>query len=455
MLGALSCASRADGPDTADRAVVSFAVRPESPVLEPGARERFSVTPEEPVLWGIAESASHRSEHSAVYPLEVSDNGRYVVDQRGRPWRVQADAGWLLSAVATPAQVDEYLTARRAQGFNSFYLAAMVHPGGYDAAPGAPNNAAGDPPFSSPGDFSTAGTTLASERYWAWIDSIVEKAAMHGMVVMFAYTYLGYEGGDQGWYGEVLDQPSRRSLVEWGRWLGDRYKDSPNIIWLGLGDYSPPRGSEGAGRARAIAEGIKGAGATQLFMAEPSPPDEIPGEVPGFGPVVDLNSFYGHGVEGDGAVYETADRAWALKPPKPAWMQEGTYEYENNTGQYSGEPWETRRSRFWSVLAGGTAGDGFGSRDVWQVMDLPASLLTPGADYSRFAFDLFDSLPWWELRPSGTASGFAGTKLVTSGQGEWGGTTTSRRPSRTTTIGSSRTSPLPTATPGRLTSTCR
>jgi hypothetical protein len=413
-LAALSCGSGADAPD------VSYAISPPSVAVEPGATEQLAVAPEVPVRWGIAESGPDRTGRDAVFPLQVSDDGRYLVDARGRPWRVQADAAWLMSAAATPEQVEEYLATRRAQGFNSFYLSAMVHPGGYDAVEHAPENHAGDPPLASPGDFSTAGATPASERYWAWIDWIIEKAAEHGMAVMLAYTYLGYEGGDQGWYAEVLDQPDRRALFEWGRWLGDRYRNSPNVLWLGLGDYTPPEGSAGAARVRAIADGIRAAGATQLFMAEPSGPDQIPGDVPGFGAMVDMNSFYGYGPDGAGAVYVTSDRSWRSTPPRPAWMQEGTYEHEDNTGHFSGEPWETRRARYWSVLAGGTAGDGFGSRDVWQMTDLPDSLSTPGAAYSTYAFDLFDSLPWWELRPSGTDPGFAGATLITSGQGTWG-----------------------------------
>ena len=155
-------------------------------------------------------------------------------------------------------------------------------------------------------------------------------------------------------------------------------------------------------------------------MAEPSPPDHIPGEHPDLGPVVDQNSFYGYGPHGVGTVYETADRAWRLTPAKPAWMQEGTYEYEDNTGHFAREPWETRRGRFWSVLAGGTAGDGFGSKQVWQWTDIPRSLATPGAAYSTYAFELFDTLPWWQLRPSGTDAGFAGADLITAGEGTWG-----------------------------------
>jgi hypothetical protein len=398
----------------------SPAIGPATPRIDLGGSEQFSVSGDEPVIWGLAESEMGTEPRQPEYPLAVSANGRYLVDRQGQPWRVQSDAAWLMSASSTPEEVERYLATRRAQGFNSFYLMAMVHQGGYAAAPTAPNNVRGDPPFAAPGRFSTAGASVASERYWAGIDAIIDRAAAHGMVVMLAYTYLGFGGGDQGWYEEVLAQPSRQDLFEWGRWLGSRYRGRPNLIWFGLGDFTPPEGSEGASRVRAIADGIRAAGATQLFMAEPSSPDGIPSDVRDFAEVVDQNSFYGYGPGGQGAVYQTADRAWRLAPARPAWMQEGTYEYEDNTGAFTRQPWETRRGRFWSVLAGGTAGDGFGSRDVWQWQRLPESLNTPGAADAGHAFDLFASLPWWQLLPSGTDPGFAGTELVGSGGGTWG-----------------------------------
>ncbi len=400
---------------------------PAAPTVVPAATSnagpgvtQFSVVDQGPVTWGISEKGAADQQTAAAYPLAVAPNGRYLVDQAGRPWRVQADAAWVMSVEGTSEQVDEYLTTRKAQGFNSFYLMAMVRQGAYSAAPNAPNDKAGDPPFATPGDFSTAGASPESERYWQWIDSIVAKAADHGMVVMLAYTYLGNGGGHEGWYQDVLGQRDQQTLFDWGKWVGGRYRDAPNVIWFGLGDYTPPAGSEGAARVRAIADGIKAAGARQLFMAEASGPDGIPGEVDGFGPIVDQNSFYGYGPSFEGDVYLTADRAYRFSPPKPAWMEEGTYEFENNTGKFSRKPWETRRGRFWSVLAGGTAGDGFGSHDVWAWKDIPASLHTAGADYSSFAFDLFGTLPWWTLRPSGTDTDFAGFDLVISGGGTSG-----------------------------------
>lgn len=406
---------------TATVTVSDLAVSPNPASVALGTTQQFTVSPAAAVSWSVTDvPAATPAAYS--YPLKVSADGRYLVDQNGVPWRVQAEAAWFLSAKATPDQVDTYLADRKAKGFNSLYLMAMVHPGGYPAAvPNAPNDYAGDPPFATPGVFSTAGGSAASQRYWAWIDTIIDKAAAQNMVVMFAYTYLGYQGGSQGWWNEVLSQPSRQACTDWGTWLGNRYKGKSNLVWFTTGDYTPPTGSEGEARTLAIANAIKAAGATQLFMSEMSNPDTVPTvDAPAFASILDMNSFYGYGPGGNTCVYQTADRAYRVSPARPAWMQEGTYEYENNTGQFSGQPWDTRRGRLWSVLAGGTAGDGFGSRDVYQLYNFPSCLSSPGASYSTYAFQLFASLPWWNLRPSGTALGFAGRNLIVSGGGTWG-----------------------------------
>jgi len=156
-------------------------------------------------------------------------------------------------------------------------------------------------------------------------------------------------------------------------------------------------------------------------MAEPSGGDSNPIlDAPAFASVLDLNSFYGYGPTGQGDCYLQAERSYRATPPKPVWVQEGGYEFENNTGKFTGQSYETRRTRFWSVLAGGTAGDGFGTRDVYQWLGLPGSLSTAGAAFAKHAFGLFASIPWWDLRPSGTGTGFAGRTLVTSGGGTKG-----------------------------------
>jgi hypothetical protein len=406
----------ASGEGGWDGAVTTLVVRPDPASVATSATQLFTVTPAAAVTWSVRQVAAP-SPSPYVYPLKVSATGRYLVDQMGRPWRVQADAGWFMSANATPADVDTYLTTRKAQGFNSFYLMAMVHEGGYAAAPGAPNNKAGVAPFTTPDDFLTP-----NEPYWQWIDAIVDKAAAQGMVVMLAYDYLGYAGGSQGW-AAVVGAMTKGAATTWGSWLGDRYKSKGNILWFSCGDYTPPAGSPLEANVIATIQAIKAAGATQPFMTEMNSPSSVPTiESPAIGAYLDMNSYYGYGT-GSGNLYVEADRAYSVVPPKPAWVQESGYEYENNTGGFPPDTsYATRRTRFWNTLAGGTAGDGFGSRDAYAFQGFPASLSTPGATYAQHAFELFATTSWWDFLPSGTGAGFAGKTLVTAGAGTWGDT---------------------------------
>jgi hypothetical protein len=405
-------------------APAALSVSPNPASVPPGGTQEFTVMPDVPVSWGVIQTPTPPP--AAVppsFPLKVAAGGRYLADQTGRPWRVQADAGWLLASAATPAMVDQYLADRSARGFNSFYLMAMVHQGGYASygAPSAPNNYNGDAPFASPGVFSSAGGDAASQRYWANVESVIDKAAARGMAVMLFFTYLGHAGGDQGWWTEVLAQPSRQALFDWGAWLGNRFRGKANIIWATCGDYTPPSGSEGEARVLRMMDGIRSANPlSTLFMTEMSNPNTVPSvDAPTIGNLLDMNSYYGYGATGRYTVYEDADRAYRAST-RPAWVQEGGYEDENNTGKApSNTPWLCRRTRFWNSLAGGTAGDGFGSRDVWTLQNWPACLASAGSRQSTHAFEFFASLPWWDLRPSGTGPGYAGKTLVTAGGGSW------------------------------------
>ncbi|HEY6005002.1 MAG TPA: DUF4038 domain-containing protein [Anaeromyxobacter sp.] len=415
-------ASAADPGKTATAKVTvtgtppSFTISPDPATVLVNGTQQFTVSPAAAVTWSVVQTAATEA---PAFPLALSANGRYVVDGNGRPWRVQADAAWFMTALATPAQVDTYLATRKAQGFNAFYLMSMVHPGGYAAVPNAPDDYAGHPPFTG------ALWTTPNAAYWSNVDAIIDKAAAQGMVVMFAFEYLGYPSTNQGWHAEVNARSAADSTT-WGTWLGNRYKTKGNLIWFALGDQTPdPAGPEPNVQAhhQAAIAAIQAAGASQLFMAEPMGGNSNPVmDAPAFASVLDLNSYYGYGPNGHGDCYPQADRAYrGVMPPKPVWVQEGGYEFENNTGGFTGQPYETRRTRFWSVLAGGTAGDGFGSRDAYQWISFPNGLGTPGAAFSKVAFELFATLPWWDLLPSGTGTGFAGKTLVTSGGGTNGG----------------------------------
>lgn len=337
-----------------------------------------------------------------VFPLKVSADHRYFVDQQGHPFRLNCESAWALSIQATPAEVNEYLDDRASKGFNSIIVMAMVHPGDYsEFAPQAPRNRFGHAPHARIGDFSST----PDEAYWRNIGSIIDAAARHHMLVVFAYTYLGYGGGNEGWW-EDLQRDCNTSAVcfKWGVWLGRRYRNRPNILWYTLGDYTPPAGSKGARRAHQIALGIRSACPWALFAGEPSGPDELSTDATDFVDVLDSNSFYGYGPDCDQRVYMTADRAWNHVPVMPAWVGEPVYFRGHIAGMdtASGNRQDTRALLWQSVLAGGIAGDNTSSEALWPFAKGWRRELNNGYSKDRqHEFAFFAGVPWYALVPSG------------------------------------------------------
>jgi hypothetical protein len=354
-------------------------------------------------------NASSLDTTTSAYPLKVSTNGRYLVDQGGKPFRINSDAAWLMSVQAAMPDVDTYLANRKAKGFNTFVLMVLNH----GIVRNAPNNRYGEGPFTIPDDFSKP-----NNAYFSFIDTIVDKAAAQGMAVLFAYTVLGYNGGSEGWWSVLTNAKNTRTVCyNWGVWLGNRYKSRKNIIWLAGGDYTPPSGSEGELRAHKILEGIKSTGAAQLFAAQWSGPDTLATDVRAFADAMDVNTFYGYGPFKSGRTYETAQRAYGHRPVLPAVLFEPNYENEVVGG--TGRREDVRRSQYWAVLAGATAGQNFGSKEIWNWQRTwEEKLESNGSLDMQRAFALFDMLPWYELVPSGGAAPFIGKDLVPTGGGD-------------------------------------
>ena len=71
------------------------------------------------------------------------------------------------------------------------------------------------------------------------------------MVVLLAPSYAGYNSSNQGWYQEMIANGTTK-LRNYGRYLGQRYGDYSNIVWVQGGDYNVPN----KGLVDTIAEGI-------------------------------------------------------------------------------------------------------------------------------------------------------------------------------------------------------
>jgi hypothetical protein len=143
---------------------------------------------------------------------------------------------------------------------------------------------------------------------------------------------------------------------------------------------------------------------------------------------MEMNAVYTYGRSNDGLTYLEARAGYDRTPPLPAYLKETGYEAE---GWIPGDPASIRKYQYWAVLGGATAGLIYGHRDVWEFATdgwysgfnfghqrWQLALDSPGAQDVVRMGRLLDSLPWYDLVPSG----LAGMKtLVVEGGGALGG----------------------------------
>ena len=338
-----------------------------------------------------------------TYPLKISANGRYLVDQQGKPFRIQGDSAQSLITNLTYAEAEIYLADRQKKGFNAININLLEH----KFALKAPANRKGDAPFLTQDDFATP-----NEAYFAFADSMLELAASKGMLVSLAPMYLGYDGGAEGWWSALTSPANTQEIsYKFGFYIGNRYKRYKNILWVIGGDFNPPEGSEGEMRLHRFLEGIRAAGATQLWAGDWHAPC-LSTDEKAFTSLMDLNAVYTYGDPSHpGATFVEARRAYDYSAPHPAYLKETGYEDEK---WVPGDRASIRKYQYWAVLGGTTAGVFFGNRDIWEFatetwwsgfsfghVPWQKALDSPGTlDMVRLG-QFFDSVPWYDLIPSG------------------------------------------------------
>lgn len=335
----------------------------------------------------------------ATGSLAVSGNHRYLVDAGNAPMLLQGDAAWSLIVTLSKSDAGLYLKNRRAKGFNAILVNLIEH----KFCNNPPRNAEGEAPFATPGDFSTP-----NERYFAHADWIVQEAAKNGIYVLLAPIYLGYKGTDEGWITELMALSPEKCL-EYGRYLGRRYKGLRNIIWVMGGDRNPESALE---RVDLIALGIKEHDSGHLFTAHCAPENSAFSQYSG-GDWLSFNTVYTYQL-----IHPRLYQAYHRNPAEPFILIESSYESEHNSSEV-----QIRRQAYWTILCGGF-GHVFGNNPIWhfdgptlfaakdtwqQAMDLPGSV-------SMMHWgNLFRSRKWYELVPDEQH------QLVTQGLGELNG----------------------------------
>ncbi|HET6148607.1 MAG TPA: DUF4038 domain-containing protein, partial [Polyangia bacterium] len=343
-----------------------------------------------------------------VYPLKVVAAKRYVVDQNGQPFLFVGDSPWSLIAAPTLADAKVYLDDRAARGFNTVLVSLVEHM----YAPMAPRDANGDLPFTGTvggqPDFATP-----NELYWAHVDAVLAAAGARGIQVLAFPAYLGYQGGSEGWYAALVANGTSR-LTTYGTFLGNRYKNVPNLIWVAGGDYSPPDRT----LTRAIHNAIRAVDANHLHSAHCAP-EASATSVWGGESWLDINTVYTYN-----PVYQPMQSSWEQSGWKPTFLIESTYE-----GEHGISPPGVRIQAYQAVLSGAGVGQLFGNLPIWNFgSGWKMALASTGSrDMGRLAA-FFSGRAWHLLSPdfsqtfltAGASSGAAAASAALSSDSRLG-----------------------------------
>ncbi len=320
-------------------------------------------------------------DHTIAFPLKVRPGARFLEDAAGNPFFMHGDAAWSLIVQLRRQAVEEYLQDRRRRGFNTILINLLEHRFASDA----PNNAYGEPPFLTAGDYARP-----NEKYFAHADWVIGRAQELGFVIIVAPSWLGHQGGDEGWYGEMLISGPKK-LHAYGRYVGQRYQHFKNIIWLHGGDYDPPDKNI----VRDIVDGIREFQPNALHSAHA----EIRAAVEYWSgePWLDLNNVYTYE-----PVIHAARKQYAGTNSMPFFLLESAYENEHNASD-----WRIRLQTYQAAL-NGAGGQIFGNNPIWH-FDGPGLYFAPttwrealnsGGARSMTAFcNLYARVEWWRLKP--------------------------------------------------------
>lgn len=293
--------------------------------------------------------------------LKVSANHRYLEYEDGKPFFYLGDTAWELFHRLNREEATQYLTNRSQKGF-TVIQATLLTQFGAEAIP----NAYGDFPFSE-GD-----PTKPNEAYFKHVDFIVNKAKELGLFMGVLPSWGTYWAVGRVPYeapGTFVFTPA--TARQYGRFLGNRYKDAP-IIWILGGDRSITNDQERA-IVEALATGLKeGDGGAHLMTFHPVGP--------GLSSIklndakwLDFNMNQSSHAARDLDTGLYVEHDYALKPEKPTIDGENRYEgvpvafyLRGSTGIDRFDDFDVRQAAYWAVLAG-ACGHVYGNNNIWQM----------------------------------------------------------------------------------------
>lgn len=294
--------------------------------------------------------------------LVVSANHRFLQHENGTPFFWLGDTGWLLPERLNRDEVQFYLSECERKGFNVVQIQTIDNVPAY--------NVYGQ--SSMPDGFNFKNINQKGVYgYWDHMDYIIKCAEKRGI----------YVGMTCIWGGLVKEgKMNTEQAVLYGKFLAERYKNSPNIIWFIGGDI---RGDVKTEVWETLARSIKSVDKNHLMTYHPrgrtcSSTWFNDSEWLDFNMYQSGHRRYGQRKgDGDYTIAENTEednwryveKSFELKTIKPNIDGEPSYEDIPQGLHDNAEPrWtenDVRRYAYWSVFAG-AFGHTYGNNSIMQ-----------------------------------------------------------------------------------------
>lgn len=310
--------------------------------------------------------------------LKVSANSLYIVHENGTPFFWLGNTAWLLPERLNREEAEYFLTKDREAGYNVEQIQVLNAIPTFNVYGQQANNMEFDfSKVSKPGVYG----------YWEHLDYIVSVAEQNGIYIAM----------DCIW-GSMLKHMDTKKAEALGKFLAQRYKDRPNIIWMIGGDI---RGDKSPEVWDAMARAIRKIDNNHIMTFHPR------GRTTSAWwfndrEWMDFNMFqsghrrYGQrNGDGDYTIKDNTeednwryvDMSFEKKPLRPVIDGEPSYEdIPQGLHDFSAPRWmdyDVRRYAYWAVF-GGCFGHTYGHNSVMQ-------FIRPGLNASFGA-----EKPWWE-----------------------------------------------------------
>ncbi len=343
------------------------------------------------------------------FPLKIGPNNRHFIDSEGKPFLYNADTCWLLFHRATEEEALEFFKVRKNQGFNVIQVSMLPF------APIDSANVYGDLPFK---DFDL---TQPNDDFFDHAARVVEQAREFDLLIVAAAIWKGCCG--EG-YADLLSENGIEKCREYGRYLGEQFKEFDNLFWIMGGDNDPRQHID---HYRQIALGIKEGNPDQLITYHAASTHSSSDVIPHMTNIwLDFSFTYTYfpgkrnwvTILGFGEVphiYKSNRWEYWERPVRPFVLGEAQYEglsCESDDDSLAGAD-IIRRQAYWAMLSG-ACGHAYGSWNWRMEKNWRHIHSDKGASDMGILRKVFEGLHWHRLVPDNSNS------VIIDGYGTYG-----------------------------------